>query len=117
MALLGAALAPVIHCSNWTNRSIYFLLIKLEAGRTTLQDETGRTAFSYRGARRIGQIEMGTVLEGQNRELLESEDWLVAVLRPGYSFKLSGFKIIRLCGGQIVWQYAAAEFSSLSLVL
>ena len=28
MVLLGAALAPVIHCSNWANRSIYFLLLK-----------------------------------------------------------------------------------------
>jgi hypothetical protein len=33
-----------------------------------------------------------------------------------YSLELSGFKIIELCGGQIEWQYAAAEFSSSSFL-
>jgi hypothetical protein len=41
MALLGAALAPVIHCSNWANRSIIF------ARRNELSIGSDGQTFSY----------------------------------------------------------------------
>jgi hypothetical protein len=44
MVLLGAALAPVIHCSNWANRSIIFLLIK-EWFKPRVQWSDGQSPF------------------------------------------------------------------------
>jgi hypothetical protein len=52
MALLGAALAPVIHCSNWANRSIYFLVPVL----WKLGHETDGAAFGYRA--RIAWVQL-----------------------------------------------------------
>ena len=54
MALLGAALAPVIHCSNWANRSIIFCGdSKASAKPLPSEDETRGSAFGYLDAQRV----------------------------------------------------------------
>jgi hypothetical protein len=45
MALLGAAFAPVIHCSNWANRSIYFSAGKKPAQNRASQWSDGQSRF------------------------------------------------------------------------
>jgi hypothetical protein len=65
MALLGAALAPVIHCSNWANRSIYFCLL-IKAASTRLIGQTDNAAFSYREKSAVPPCLAGDVLANAN---------------------------------------------------
>ena len=54
MALLGAALAPVIHCSIWEDRSIYFWGdSKTSVKPLPSEHETRGAAFGYLDAQRV----------------------------------------------------------------